>query len=226
MYSFPLEGGKVPWSLFPKDKRFPLRGSVASAFHLAWRCSMLLDIVGTPYRNGGHLWRWWASRSRFAGSSPWSCASQNVLRTSMSDTSLRCLLVLPLVCIAGWSGCILGGIGVVLPKNSIWAHGRTYLFDDNSYARGSIQWQWISRCVHTRGPSLRWQGDAHQGMCRRCLFLPKHWDAISGLPASSRCPSCLLSPSRILEGAAPIISAVVWPLSWRVSTSRPHDQCR
>ena len=49
---------------------------------------------------------------------------------------------------------------------------------------------------------------------------------ISGLPLSFRCPSCLLSPSQILEGAAPIVLVLVWPLSWRASILKPHDQCR
>ena len=184
---------------------------------------MLLDIVGTPCRNDERPWRWWASRSRSAGSCPLSCMPRNVLRTSMSDTSLRCVLALPLVCIIRWSGRILGEIEVVLPKSSTWAHGRTYLFDDDSNAPGSIQSQWSWRYVYTRGRGSRWQGDAHRGMWHRCLLLPGCGDAIDGLPPSSRCPSCLWSPSRILEGAAPIVSVVVWPLSWRTSILRPHD---
>ena len=197
--------GKVPWSLSPKGRTSPLQGSAASAFHLAWRCLSPLDIVGTPCRNGGHPWRWRANRSRSAGSYPWSCVTRNVFRTLMSDTSPRCLLALPSVCIVWLSGRILGGIEVVRPKNSTLAHGRTYLFGDDSNAPRSIQWWWSWRCVHTRGRDSRWQGDAHWGMCHRCLLLLRCGDAIDGLPPSIRCPSYLLSPSRILEGAAPIL---------------------
>ena len=66
--------------------------------------------------------------------------------------------------------------------------------------------------------------DARLEMYLRCLLLPRCGDAISGPPQSFRCPSCLLSPSQILGGAAPILLVVVWPLSWRASTSGPHDQ--
>ena len=151
---------------------------------------------------------------------------QNVLRTSMSDTSPRCLLAPPLVCILGWSGGILGGIRVVLPKNSTWDLRRTYLFYDYSNTPRSIQSRWSSGCVHTKEHDLRWQEDVLQGMCHRCLLLPKRGDGISGLPPSFHYPSCLLSPSQILEGVAPILSVVVWPLIWRASISRLHDQCR
>ena len=186
---------------------------------------MLLDIVGTPCRNGGRPWRWWASSSCSTGSYPRSCAPRNVLYTSMSDKSLRCLLA-PLVCIVWWPGRIVGGIEVVLPKSSTWAHGRTYLFNVDSNASRSIKSQSSWRCVHTRGRGSRWQGDARQGMCHQCLLLPECGDAIICLPLSSRYPSCLWSQSRILEGAAPIISVMVWPLSWRAITSRSNDQCR
>ena len=121
------------------------------------------------------------------------------------DNSPSCLLSPPLVCIAGWSDCILRGIRVVLPKSSTWDHGRTYLIDDDSNALGSIQSRWSWQCVHTRGRGSRWQGDAHRGMCHRCLLLLECRDAIGGLPPSSRCSSCLWSLSRILEGAAPIV---------------------
>ena len=53
IYSFPSDGGKCPINLSLINQRSPLQESVASAFHLAWRFSMLLDIVDTPCRNGG-----------------------------------------------------------------------------------------------------------------------------------------------------------------------------
>ena len=205
MCCFPSEWGKVPWSLSPKDKKSPLQGFFALASHLAWRCLMPLDSVGISYRNGGHPWRWWASRSCSAGSYLQSCGSWNVLYRSMSDTLLRCLLAHLLVCIFGWSDRILGGIGVVLPKISTWDHGRTYLVDDDSNALESIQSRWSSQCVHTKERGLRWQEDARWGMCHPCLLLPEYREAISGLPPSSRCPSCTWSPSWILEGEAPIV---------------------
>ena len=130
--------GKVSWSLSPKGQRSRLQGLAGSTFHLTWRCLSPLDIVGTPCRNGGHPWRWKVSRSRFAGSYMRSCVPQNILCMSMSDTSPRYLLAPPLVCIVGWSSRILGGIEAVLPKISTWAHGRTYLFDADSCAPGSI----------------------------------------------------------------------------------------
>ena len=196
------------------------------ASHLAWRCLMLLDTIGTPHRNGVCPWRWRASRSRSAGSYPRSCVPRNFLRTSMSDTLRGCLLAPPLVCIAGWSDCILGGIGVVLPKISSLDHRRTFLVDDDSSALGSIHSRWSWRRVHTRGRGSRWQGDARRGMCHWFLLLPKCGDAISVLPPTFCCLSCLLSQIQILEGAAPIVWVVVWPLSRRASILRPHDQCR
>ena len=204
MYSFPSEGGKGPMKSIPQ--RSKISTSRIDHIGISSRLEMFnaLDLVSTPYRNGGRPWRWWASRSRSARSCLRSCAPRNVLRTSMSDTSLRCLLAPLLVFIAGWSNRILDGIGVVLPKSSTWDHGRN-LSNDDSNASGLIQSRWIWWCVHTRGRGSRWQGDARRGMFHRCLFLPKRGDAISGMPSSSRCPSSLWFLSRILEGAAPII---------------------
>ena len=180
--------GKVPWSLSPKGRRFPPQASAASASHLAWRCWSPLDIVGIPCRNGGCPWRWMASRSRSVGSYPRSFVPRSVRRTSMSDTSLVCLPAPPLVRIVRWSGRILGGTKVVLPRNSTWARGRTYLFDVGSSAPGSIQSRWSWRCAHTRGCDSRWRGDAHREMCIRCPLLLRCGDPISGPPPSFRCP--------------------------------------
>ena len=92
-----------------------------------------------------------------------------------------------------------------------------------------IIFEFMEEFIFSMPIPMLWDRSSHKkidNVREPCLPYLKCEDAISDPPPSFRCPSYLLSPSQTPEEAAPIVSVVVLPLSWKISTSMPHDRCR